>query len=70
MSLLRKIKYKIGEKIIDSFNARYSDESLPKRGQTFSKQQIVEGEIKDIRYLIELVCITDSVIECECSIID
>lgn len=56
-------------KIIDLLNGNFSEQSIPKKGQTFSMQKIVDGEVKDTRYLIEKVSVDGQNVKCDCSFI-
>jgi hypothetical protein len=69
MGALRTIEYTCDGDTIESFVANYSDFGLPKKGQTFSLQRVVNGQIMSPRYLIEAVFITDKKVQCDCSFI-
>ena len=54
---------------IDILVGNYSEQSIPKKGQTFSLQKNIDGEIKSLRYLIERVFLNGDKAQCSCSFI-
>jgi hypothetical protein len=64
--------YKCSDKIIDKLEIHYSEnrknEVIPKIGDGFVKQQIVNGEIKIVTYRVTSIRSQVNCYECECKI--
>lgn len=56
-------------KTIDILTGNYSEQTIPKKGKTFSLQRSIDGEIKSPRYIIEKVFVTGQKVQCDCSFI-
>lgn len=69
MAKLTTIEMTCDGQTIDLLTGSYSDQSIPKKGQTFSLQKNIDGEIKSPRYLVERVFVNGDKAHCDCSFI-
>jgi len=69
---MMKITYKCADKTIDKIEIHYNEnrknEIIPKIGDGFVKQQIVNGEIKIVTYRVTSIGSQINCYECECNI--
>ena len=69
---MMNVTYKYADKTIDKIEIHYSEnrknEVIPKIGDGFKKQQIVNGEIKILTYRLKSVQSKANCYVCECNI--
>ena len=69
---IMNVTYKCGYKTIDRLEIHYSEnrknEVIPKIGDGFVRQQIVNGKIKIVTYRVTSIGSQGNFYECECNI--